>query len=384
MRISAPRLLLAAAAVQLAVGLALALAASQQDAPPVGRDVHALVLTSGLALAAMGLALALLPAFTGREPRSETGWLPLVGAILVDALALPFGILGPAAMAAPLVLALPAFLVRGARVEGHALLAAESNPHRVGDRVALASLVAGLLGVLAGAILLVVVPRGLPTAGLTVLLLAGVLPLAMAVPLFLLPRARKAPLAGATLMGASLGVLLLATLALAVSFSLLGAAGFRAPAAGVLLAHVLALAAFARVKLAPAVEGPLAHVRPLLRAAAALALVAGLVLLFSLAPDAPTDLLPMAFYAHAVLALVLLVAGAHLAAPFLGLRPAGRPLWTKLGAALLIAGLFLLAPSFQYPRSAFPGAAVLALGALSVTTPLLLTKAETRRARRKR
>lgn len=383
MRLSASRLLLVAGAAQVAAGLALALSDAQDAGGGTGREIHAILLATGLTLAAQALALALLPAFTGREARPVVGGVALGAAILAPALIVPFGFLPWGFLSAPLLLAALGSAWPGAPVEGHVSPFEAIRPHRVGDRLALAAFLVGLAGAVAGAILLFVAPRGLPMAGLAVLLLAGALPLAAGVLAFLLPRATDRPLPGATRLAAALVVLPLAALALALAFAFLGLGGFRAAAAGVLLAHVLALAGFLRVKLPAAPTGPLAHARPLLRGAAALAPLAGLALLLALAADAPGPLLPLAFYAHAALGALLLAAASHLAAPFLGLRPGGRPLWSKIGAATLIAGPFLLAPAFQYDRPALPGAAVLALGGLLVAAPLLLRAPEAPRRRKR-
>lgn len=367
----APALLLAAGALQSGVGLGLALADSNAMGDGRAAFPHALLLATGLGLAGLAVALALLPAFT----RHEAGGAPLAGTVLgaaalLDVLVVPFGFLGAGALALPVLLALPLLAWRGEPLPSAPGPFAQDQPHRVGDRAALVLLLAGAAGLLAGAILLLLPPRGLPLAGLAVLLPA-LFPLAVGAFAFLLPRLADAPFPGATLLYAALAVLTMGAVGLALAFALPGLGGFRVAAALVLLAELLALVALLRVKLPPALVGPLAHARPLLRGATVLAPLAGVVLVLALLRDAPSLLLPLAAYAHLALAALLLGAALALAAPFLRLAPRGGPGWSKAGAALLLAGLFLLAPAFQYPRSAFPGALVLALGALLVAMPFL-------------
>lgn len=366
----APRVLLAAGVLQALLGVILGLVATS---PSVLLPVHApvVILSSGLALVALATALAVSPAFTGREPLGPAWAWPGPAILLAgDAVLLSTGrtwgvgaglLLGAAVVAAS--------AARGPRLAD--ARPADAEAHRVGDRLAAAGLAVGLAGVAGGALLLVLPPRGLPVAGIVALLGGGVLPLLLAPLALLLPRLARAPLPRATVLGAALGVLALAAPFLALSFSLPGVGGLQAAASGVLLAEVLGLAALQGLTLADVPDARAERARPFLRAAAVLAPLAGLVLLLSVLHDRPNDLLPVAAWAHVVLAGLLAGAAVAAAAPFLGVALVGRPLWPKLGAAMLVAGLFLLAPAAQQGHSAFPGALLLAAGAFLAARPFL-------------
>ena len=379
----AARLLLVIGALQGAVGLGAALLGQHEDV--ISQRAHLVLLANGLAFVALALVLALLPAFTGRETAgAPLAWVVL-GLVALADVAVLLGFPGAGlVLAAPLALALPLPALRGPALDAHASPFAPAQPHRVGDRAALAALVGGFLALVAGAVALVLFPW-VPGAGVAVHVLAACLPVAAGVLAFLLPRLAGAPFPGTTLLVGALGLLLLAGLALGFLLVLPAFGSFRQAAALVLLAELLALVAFARVRL-PSADARAAHARPLLRGAAVLGPLAGLVLLLSVLGDRPSALLPLAGYAHMALAALLLAAALHLAAPFLGLAPGLRPGWSKTGAALLVAGLFLLAPSFQYPYSGRPGALVLAIGALCLAAPFLraFPAAAPRAARRKR
>lgn len=380
------RVLLAAALVQLGVGAALALVrAAPHEALP--DDDHAVALAAGLALLALAVGLAVAPAFAGREPRDAAPALLAAALVLAGNVPLARGstLLLGAGLAACAFL-LPLALLRGRPVDGHAGLFAPDAPHRAGDRMSLVLLATGLGGLLVGGLLLAVPPRGTPSAGLAVLVLAGILPLATGVLSFLLPRLANRPLPGVTFLAASLVLLLGGAAGLAVAFSFPLGARFREPAALVLLAHAFALASLARLSLADGLVGPGPRARPFVRGAAVLAALAGVALLLALADRVPNDLLPLALYAHLALALLALCGALAAAGPFLDLHPATSLAWAKAGAALVIAGLFLLAPSFQYPRSPFPGALVLVLGGLCCARAFLAgaSPAAPRAARRKK
>lgn len=360
----AARVLLALGTFQSFLGVALALVASAPAGPfvPVA---HVLLLASGLAFVALAVALSVSPLFTGREVVGASfAWPALVGLLVGDALLLGVGASWGVGVA--LVLAAGVFgasLLRGAPLASRE----EASTHRVGDRVGAAGVVAGVAGLVGAGVLLVAAPRGLPVAGLAVLIVGAVLPLLGGVLALLVPRLSGVALPGATILGTALALLASGAAFLAVSFAFPSLGGFRNAAAGILLGEVLALVAFLRVRLSPSA----AQARPLLRGAAVLAPLAGVALLLGLLGDAPNELLPLAVYAHLAFAGLLAVGALALAAPFLGLAPSPRLGRLKVGAALVIAGLFLLAPSFQYPRGTFPGALVMVIGALMVAWPFV-------------
>lgn len=368
----AARVLLGGGALQAFLGLALAVVASA-PAGPVAPVVHVLLLASGLAVVALALALSVSPLFTGREVvDAPHAWPALAMLVAGDVILIGTG--GSWALGVALLLAGGVFgvsLVRGAPLAR----SEDAAEHRVGDRVGAAGVVAGVAGLVGAGVLFVAPPRGLPVAGLAVLVVGAILPLLGSVLALLMPRLAREALAGSTILGAALALLVTGGAFLALSFSIPSLGGFRSVAAGILLGEVLGLVAFVRVRLpgAPA-DGPAARARPLLRAAAALAPLAGLALLVGLLGDAPNDLLPLAVYAHLAFVAVLAAGALALAAPFLGVSPGPRLGRLKVGAALLIAGLFLLAPSFQYPRGTFPGALVMAIGALLVAWPFVPRK----------
>lgn len=362
----------AAGAAQCGLGLLLALLAAAPSGllPP---STHVLVLASGLLILAAGLAMPLLPAFVGREPAAP--WLPLATLAtfaLADALLLaaPFAGIAPAATLAPLGLAILLLCATGLstlvgpRGATDVRLFDEGQPFARGDRVALAGFLLALAGGLATGLLFLVPPRGVALPGLAALLLGTLPPLLVGLLAFLLPRRARHPLEGATLVGTAYGVLVAATAAFVVALSFPGALGLREPAAGVFLAYALVCVAFARGSLEGADQPDAAPAATWLRTALALAALAGLALFLAVFSGVPGDLAGAALYAHLALFGALVVALLVLAAPLTFPGRARPGAWAKWSGALLVAGLFLLAPSFQYERSAFPGAVVLALAAL--------------------
>lgn len=348
---------------------ALLLGLAQAVAPVLPAQTHALVGAMGLTLAALGLSLPLAPALLQRDVGSAG---VATGILLFTLLADAAGVLFLALdrdprdilqMGYAFALAWTLLAILHARVRGEpsgADVYAAGEPFRKGDMVSAAYHGVALAGLAAAALLLAFPPRDLPTAGLAVLVLGALVPLAAGALLFLLPRAARQPLPGATLLLAALVFHALATGAFAFAFARPVGASFTLPAAVLLLADALALTALLRFRYAPAT---LARERSLLQAALALAPLATLALLLGVLGDEPNALLPMALYAHLALALVLVTLLAPLAAPLVLRAPHALGRRARWGAVLLILGLFLLAPAFQYPRPSLPGAALSVLGA---------------------
>ncbi|HWH08043.1 MAG TPA: hypothetical protein VNX21_02520 [Candidatus Thermoplasmatota archaeon] len=312
---------------------------------------------AGVVLVACGLAYGYAPPFLKRE---ALGAWPAHAALGLVLLANPLALLGPrwAASAAgagfllvPLHLAASAAWGKPWR-DGVALFA-KDQPYRRGDRIAAAAFALALAALAAAGALLLAPPRGLLTTGLAVLLLGFALPFHAGALVFLLPRNAKTPLAGATLVVASLGVGALAAAGLAAAFAFPLQGDFRSPAWAALLADVLMVAALARLR----PESPGAQwrrARPFLRGAAALALLAGLGLALAMAGGLPGPLLRPAAYAHAALAGLLATAAALLAAPVLVNSVPREGGWGKVAAAGAIAGVLVAA------YAPFVGALVLA------------------------
>lgn len=374
----ATRLLLAAGLAHLALAalLGVARAAGAHAGDPYA---HAVVLAGGLGFLAAALALAVLPAFTRRDADlTFLAHAAVALAALGDLLWLGASLAGraqPAMLAAPmglslLLLALAAPLSRllGTRWSAGEPVLAPGQPFRSGDAVALFAAVLALVGLAATGALLLAPPRPVPTSALAAALLLAAQPAALAALVFLLPRESRAPLSGATLLGAAVLLQALAGAALAFAFARPVGADFRYPAAAVVAAHLLAGTALLRARVPEDAERPLAA-RPLLRAALALAVVAGLTLALALWGGFPNELLPLALYAHAALALALmaaaLVAGSRLLTP-----APPRAALAKWAAAAGTAGLFLFAPSLQHGRAAFPGSLALAAALLLLVLAL--------------
>ncbi|HUR69982.1 MAG TPA: hypothetical protein VM370_12110 [Candidatus Thermoplasmatota archaeon] len=315
---------------------------------------HAALAVVGVGWLALALALGLLPAFARRDWPSPLYAMP---ALLLGALALPL-LRNERAFDA----LLGASLVVGA-LQPLALLASprwaapqEADEHRATDRVALAALATSLGATLAGGILLVALPRGLPSAAFVALLVVAIPLAALAALLFTLPRQARAPLKAATLAWASGAFLVLAGAALAGGLVFPLASDLRGPVAGVALAFALAIVALLRAPRRP----------PLAAAALALEVLSALALLLATLYGAPNALLPVALYAFLALAIVL-VAGALLAAAPILLPGTARGVrWQRWAPALLIAALFLYTPALQLGRSPVPAAIVGAAGVVLV------------------
>lgn len=361
-------------------GIAGLLTAGGADVDPY---VHLALLTVGASFLAVALSLGLLPAFARRDWPAPLHAIAALGVAALGPMLYAFTqdlrhLTAPLGVALILAAAHPlALVLQGTRWKtGESLLAA-GNPFRPTDSVALASLSVSLAGAGAGGVLLVTLPRGLPNAALVVLLLSCALPAALGALLFVLPREARAPLRGATLAGAALVVLALAALTLALAFAFPLQSDFFWPSVGVVLALTFGILTLRRV-------APPAHARPLLRATLALAVLAGIVLVLATLGGKPSRLAGLALHAQLVFALALLVAalqvGARLMLPG---QPKGAR-WWKWTSALAIAGLFLLAPAYQYPRSPFPGALVLAVALALAVAGLMPLASSARPAMRTR
>lgn len=358
------------------VGLATA-------APVAGLDplAHLVLLASGASMLAVALLLSLAPAFLRRDwPAPFLTHAALGLALLGDVLWAGSAAMGSPELGyllAPHGLALmmgaahvPLLLVAGKPWDTDVNVLAPGQPYRQGDATAAASLGVGFLGLVAGAILLIAPARALPTAGLAALLLGFLPPTILGALLFLMPREARQQLSGATLVGFGLAAHALGAGALVLAFARPGATDFLYPAAAVALAYVLAATALLRLRAREPSPRAL-HARPLHATSLVLLGFAALTLLLAVSGRVPNNLLPIALYVHIALALAALGAALILAAPlaFPGTERAGN--WPRWAGALGILGLFLLAPHFQYPRSAFPGAVALALAVLVLLTGLL-------------
>lgn len=377
-RTTRPWLVAGLAHVAFGVVLGLALAA-----PVAGLDpfAHFLVLSSGAAMLGLALLLGLAPAFLRRDWPAPFLTHAAIGlAVVGDALWLASWAMGEPdlrLLLAPHGLALmlgaahvPLLLVAGRPWGAGVDVLAPGQPYRQGDAASASAFGVGLLGLVAASALLLAPARGVPTAGLAALLLGFLLPTLLGALLFLLPREARTPLKGATLVGAALAVHALAVAALLHAFIRPVGADFLYPTAGVALGYVLAATALLRVRPPDEPAERLARTRPLLLTGLILLGFAVLTSLLSVSGRVPNNLLPVALYVHFALALCLAAAALVLAAP---LTLPGRPRagsWPKWAGAVAIMGLFLLAPHFQYPRSAFPGAVVLALAALLLVAGL--------------
>lgn len=336
-----------------------------------------LIAVTGSFLVAGGLAYGFAPPFLKREilaPRLSPA-IPAVAALAVlaglvalawrgqgDGLRVLMAGCGLALALAPSQLVLSAFL--GPAWRGGIALFAQDQPFRRGDALAAASFGLGMLGAAAAGIAWLLPPRGIPSAGFALALCAGLLPFFAGVLLFLLPRNAKAPLEGATLVGAALLAQTLGAAGLAFAFARPLGADFRWPGAALALSTALFLAAMLRIRF-PAHQGvQLQRARPFLQGAFALAILCALVLVIATVTGTPGELLGLALLAYAVLAAQLSAACALLGAPILLNAVPREGGWARWSASLSILSLFLLAPAFQHPRPAFPGALVLLLATL--------------------
>lgn len=334
-----------------ALAIAALLALATLAGAPVPPHAHVIALAAGVSYLALALALGLLPAFARRDWPTTLFALAAVG-IGALALLVPWNARAFAALAG-------ASLLLGAAQPLALLLSPrwttprEPEPHASTDRAALSGAVLALAGIAAGGVLLIVLPRGLPSAALATLLTTGALPAAFGALLFVLPRAAREPLRSATLGFGALAVLALATLSLVVAFLDPVGASFRWPVAGIALAYALGAATLLRARRRGA---------PLLTSALVLAILAALALLLATLYGPVNALVPAALYAHVAFALVLVAAALVAAAPILlpG-RPRGER-WMRWGPALLIAALFLYTPALQYARSPAPAAIAGAVG----------------------
>lgn len=300
----------------------------------------------GVVLVAGGLAYGYAPPFLKRE---VLGKWPAHAALALLLLADPLALLGVrwASYAAgagfvTVPLHLTASAAWGKPWRGGIALFAKDQPYRRGDRIAAAAFALGLLMLAAAGVLLAFPPRGLPNAGLSLLLLGFALPTFAAWLVFFLPRNAKTPLPGATLVVASLAVGALAAIGIALGFAFPLAADFRAAAWAALLADALMLVALARLHV-PAPGAQLRRARPYLRGAGALALLAGLGLALAMAGGLPGPLIGPAAHAHLVLAATLATAATLLGAPVLVNSVPRDGRWGSVAAALAIAGVFAAA-----------------------------------------
>ena len=365
-----------------ALALSALFATTTLAGAPLAPSAHLVLLVAAISYLALTLTLGLLPAFLRRDWPTPLFALAALG---VGALALvvPFqarafsALLGASLLlgaAQPLALfASPRWTSprdpdassdassraptardphASSDASSRAQTAREPDAHRATDRAALAALVLSLVGIAAGALLLIAMPRGLPNAALATLLLGGALPAAFGALLFVLPRAVGRPLSGATLALATLVVLALATIALVLGLLDPVRAQLRWPVAGVALAFALGATTLLRARR----EGPL------FASALVLAILAALALLLSTLYGPANALLPVAAYAHAAFALVLLCAALVPAAPLLLPGKMRGARWMAWGPALLIAALFLHAPAYQSGRSVVPATLVAILG----------------------
>ena len=342
----------AAGIVALLVGAALGLASLA--GAPVAQTAPASILVAGVSYLALALALGLVPAFARRDwPAPLTAWAA-VGIGLLGALLSLHERANAALLGASLLLgaAQPVALLAAPRWPG------ANDPdatHAKTDRAALASIALALVGIGAGGVLLVAFPRGLPSAGYAAALLGGALPAAFGALLFILPRAAREPLSGATLAYGALGVLALSTsfLVAGLLFPLSGMA--RTAVAGLALAFALGITTLLRAR---------RDASPLLSSAFVLGILAALALLLATLYGGPNALLPVALFATLAFALVLVVGALVAAAPILLPGKLAGARWMRWGPALLIAALFLYTPALQYGRSAAPAAIVAAIGLL--------------------
>lgn len=334
-------------------------------------------LVVGVSFLALAVTLGLLPAFAQRDWPS-----PVYAYATVLLAGLAFAA-SPAARVSHALLG--ASLIVGA-LQPFALLLSPRwqtprapDAHAATDRAALAALGVSLLATLAGGLLLVALPRGLPNAAFAALLLAAAPNAALGALLFTLPRLAAEPLKGATLGYAATAAFALAAGALAWAFARSFATGFRTPVAIVALGLAFSIAALLRARRP-------ASARPLLAGSFVLAILAALALLFATLYDAPNALLPAAFFALAALALVALSAALVVGAPLLlpGRPRDGR--WGAWASALLIAALFLYTPALQLGRSAAPAMILAVLGlALLVRglAPMAIASSTPRRMRKR-
>jgi hypothetical protein len=333
-------------------------------------EVPLLLASAGLVLVALAVAYGFAPPFVKREVLGV--WpayvaMAAVGVGTALAVALPLARLDPTPLVAgaygvaflvpPIHLAASA--LAGAPWRGGIALFAKDQPFRRGDALAAAAFAASFVALAASGALLLGRPHGVVTAGLVALLLGHLATFFGGVLVFLLPRNAKTPLPGLTLVAFALLVHVAAVVALVLAFVFPLDADFRYPAAGALLATLLFGVALLRLRVEK--PGPvLARARPWLGGAAALGVLAPLALVLALAGGEPGPLLPVAAIAYTLLAAVLAVAATLLCAPILLNSVPREGRWGAWAAALAIAGLFLLAPSYQYERAAFPGAVLLA------------------------
>ncbi|MFA5861266.1 MAG: hypothetical protein WDA16_06180 [Candidatus Thermoplasmatota archaeon] len=360
--------------VHLAAAALLALLAAAP--PPVfPAQLHYLVGASGVFLVGGALAYGFASPFTKREVRSA--WLSQAAIAFVfagDGLILLTTIIHGDTMRAATLLYGAAFLVvpidllitatAGARWRDGIALYAKDQPFRLGDIMAVTSFALSLLMLFGAGALLVWFPRRLPSAGLVLFTLGYALPFFAGILVFLLPRNAKRKLDGITLVGAALVVESIAAISLALAFLFPRVVDFRLPSAGVLLAILLCGAAFLRIKFPQPHGAQVRRALPLLRASAALALLAGVALPLSLAGGGPGPLFGPAAYAVLLLCAFLAATCTLFGAPILLNAVPREGSWAKWSGVLAITGLFLVAPAFQYSRAAFPGAIIMVLSAM--------------------
>lgn len=340
---------------------------------------HVLFALAGVLLIAGGIAHGFVAPFLKREPRTALlAHAGLVFVVVADALALlaqPLGALVPlryalwAYAAAYLVLPLHVALAAsaGAPWRGGIALFSKDQPFRRGDVLAAAAFATGLAGLTAAALLFAFPPRGLPNVGVAVFLLCFALPFLVGFLLFILPRNAKTPLPGLALHASGLVLLVFGGIGLALALAFPVGANFRLPAVTLALGHAFTLVAFLRLRFPEPPGAQVRRARPLLRGAFVFAMLAPAVaLLATWSGGVQLDLLILSTYLYVLLATLLAVAAALLGAPIVlnAVPRDGR--WGAFAAAAAIAGAFLLAPAFQHPRAAFPGALVILAAALLV------------------
>lgn len=363
----AARPFLAAGVLHLVAAAVLGVVAAAPSAL-FPEEAHVLVAMSGLVLLAAGLTHGYASPFLKKEPRSPlVAHASFASFVAADALLLagswvPLDYARMAVGVGCILLAAHVLLVAlvGTSWRGGVALFAKEQPFRDGDRVAAAAFALAFVGLLETGIHAVEPPRGLPTSMLTAFLLLFAFPFFGGFLLFLLPRNVKRPAPGLTLHAAALVLFAASAVGFVLAFVFPVGARFLYPAVGAALAVGFAFTAFLRLG-APASPGAqFLRARGALRGAAAMAVLAPVVLLLATVTTPPSiDLLRLALEAHLVLAALLALAAVLLGAPVLVNAVPREGRWASWAAALAIVGLFLLAPAFQHPRAAFPGALVL-------------------------
>ena len=370
---------LRAAFAQALAGLLLA-ALTASGRAPWSDDAHAIVLAVALCFAAAGLALPLARPFLRRETEvpllAPAAWLAAFAGDVVLASGFPRAGAALEGVALLLVAAHAPLAFLRPRYEGDRLFGPE-QPFRMGDSVVAGFFALGALGLAAGGVLLLAPPRANDASALALLVAASALPLLVGALAFLAPRVARAPLSGATLLAGSLVVGGLGSAFLALAQAMPFTFDARYPATAVALGVLLALVALLRLRL------PEGAWKPLLRGAAAGAILVALALALAFVLGSYA-LAPVALYAALALGAALAWASTVMAAPllFAGEPRAGR--WAAWSVGLLLASLFLVAPAFQYPRSAFPGVAVAIVALLLAAFGLAPLGSSGRRALKRR